>query len=141
MTQLLAVLNGILITTMTVMNGELASQIGNYHATVFIHLSGLILITLFYIIQRNKFKRENKKIPLYLYLGGTIGVLTVVFNNLSTMYLGITITLGLSLFAQTTTSLIIDHYGLLGSAAKHSFNKHKLIGLCSILLGIVAMFL
>ncbi len=140
MTQLLAVLNGILITTMTVMNGELASQIGNYHATVFIHLSGLILITLFYIIQRNKFKRENKKIPLYLYLGGTIGVLTVVFNNLSTMYLGITITLGLSLFAQTTTSLIIDHYGLLGSA-KHSFNKHKLIGLCSILLGIVAMFL
>lgn len=140
MTQLLAVLNGILITTMTVMNGELASQIGNYHATVFIHLSGLILITLFYIIQRNKFKREEKKVPLYLYFGGTIGVLTVVFNNLSTMYLGITITLGLSLFAQTTTSLIFDHYGLLGST-KHSFNKHKLIGLCSILLGIFAMFL
>lgn len=140
MTQLLAVLNGILITTMTVMNGELASHIGNYHATVFIHLSGLILITLFYTIQKKKLKKENKKIPLYWYLGGTIGVLTVVFNNLGTMYLGITITLGLSLFAQTTTSLIIDHYGLLGST-KHSFNKHKLIGLCSILLGIFAMFL
>lgn len=140
MTQLLAVLNGILITTMTVMNGELASHIGNYHATVFIHLTGLILITLFYILQRNKFKKENKKIPIYLYLGGTIGVLTVVFNNLSTMYLGITITLGLSLFAQTATSLIIDHYGLLGST-KHAFNKHKLIGLCSILLGIFAMFI
>jgi bacterial/archaeal transporter family-2 protein len=140
MTQLLAILNGILITTMIMMNGELASHIGNYHATVFIHLSGLILITVFYLLQRKKYKKKNEKIPLYLYTGGTIGVLTVVFNNFSTIHLGVTITLGISLFAQTTTSLIIDHFGLLGSM-KHPFNKHKLIGLCCIILGIFAMFI
>ncbi|WP_310602531.1 DMT family transporter [Anaerosporobacter sp.] len=141
MIPLLAILNGILITTMIMMNGELTSAIGNYHATVFIHLSGLILITIFLFLQRKKIKAQQRaKFPLYLYAGGTIGVLTVVFNNLSTVYLGVTITLGISLFAQTTTSLIVDHFGLLGSS-KHAFTKHKLIGLTCIILGIFAMFL
>lgn len=139
MIQLLAILNGILITTMIMMNGELAANIGNYHATVFIHFSGLILITIFYLIKRKTHTKSKEHLPLYLFSGGVIGVLTVVFNNISTIYLGVTITLGISLFAQSVTSLIIDHYGFLG-IQKHRFNKHKLIGLFCIVLGIFAMF-
>lgn len=140
MIQILAILNGILITTMIMMNGELAANMGNYHATVFIHLSGLVLITIFYLIKRKNLTKSKERLPLYLYSGGAIGVLTVVFNNVSTIHLGVTITLGISLLAQSITSLIIDHYGFF-NIQRHKFNKHKLIGLFCIILGIFAMFL
>ncbi|WP_167957850.1 DMT family transporter [Anaerosporobacter faecicola] len=138
MIQLLAILNGILITTMTTMNGDLAAQIGNYHATVFIHLSGLLPIAVLYWRQHKRTPQTQEKIPLYLYSGGIIGVLTVVFTNVAINKLGVTVTLGICLFAQTVISLIFDHFGLLGMK-KHPFNKHKLIGLSCICLGIFAM--
>jgi transporter family-2 protein len=137
MTKFLAVLNGMLISIMIMLNGKLASIYGNYHATVFIHLTGFLLITLILIFQRKRIATKGK-IPLYLYTGGIIGVATSVFCNIGAIELGVTVTLALSLLAQTITSLVIDHNGLLG-VPRSPFHKHKLVGTSFILLGILVM--
>jgi transporter family-2 protein len=107
-------------------NGTLAGSFGNYASSVIIHIVGLFTIILVLIISKSKF-RFGKGIPLYLYSAGAIGIFTVLFNNISFSSLGVSITLALGLLGQSLSSIIIDHFGLLGMKVVR-FEKRKLIG-------------
>ncbi|MED0963061.1 DMT family transporter [Bacillus paramycoides] len=133
----LSVFIGALIAIMIPLNGILSEIIGNYTASVVIHLVGLVAVVIVLIINKNKILFE-KGIPLYLYSAGAIGVFTVLFSNISFSALGASITIALSLLGQSIASIIIDHYGLLGMKVA-KFEKKKLIGLLFISSGIVVM--
>ncbi|NWK68857.1 DMT family transporter [Bacillus paramycoides] len=133
----LSVFIGALIAIMIPLNGILSEIIGNYTASVVIHLVGLVGVVIVLIINKNKILFE-KGIPLYLYSAGAIGVFTVLFSNISFSALGASITIALSLLGQSITSIVIDHYGLLGMKVA-KFEKKKLIGLLFISSGIVVM--
>lgn len=137
--ELLAVLDGILVAIMLSMNGGLSQRYGNYHATVLIHLTGLLLICLILWRKQGKFNL-HKKIPWFFYLAGPIGVLTVIINNLTILTLGVTATIALGLLGQTLTSLVFDHWGILGMP-KRAFHKGKWIGVGLIIFGIVIMMI
>jgi bacterial/archaeal transporter family-2 protein len=139
MYKLLSGLIGILITVMLAFNGVLAKNIGNYSSIVIIHLVGLICISFILLIKKIKLKFQNH-IPIYLYSAGSIGVVTVLLNNISFNYIGASLTLALGLLGQSLTSIVIDHYGLLGSNVS-KFKKQKLLGLAIIALGILIMTL
>lgn len=139
MYKLFSGLIGVLITIMLALNGTLSKNTNNYLSTVIIHLVGLICISCILSIKRIKFKL-HKNIPIYLYSAGAIGVFTVLLNNLSFNYIGASLTLALGLLGQSVTSIVIDHYGLLGSEI-NKFKKQKLLGLIIIALGIVIMTL
>jgi len=133
---ILSLLTGILISVMIAFNGGLAEQYGVYSATVIIHIVGLIVITAAVLIMREK--PFAKRGAWYLYLGGAIGVLTTVFNNLAFGRISVSAILALSLFGQSISGLIVDQYGFLGMP-KHPFAKYKIIGLTLILAGIASM--
>ncbi|MED0973394.1 DMT family transporter [Bacillus paramycoides] len=133
----LSVLIGALIAIMIPLNGILSEIIGNYTASVVIHLVGLVAVVIVLIINKNKILFE-KGIPLYLYSAGAIGVFTVLFSNISFSALGASITIALSLLGQSIASIVIDHYGLLGMKVA-KFEKKKLIGLLFISSGIIVM--
>ncbi|KMN42211.1 MULTISPECIES: DMT family transporter [Bacillus] len=133
----LSVFIGALIAIMIPLNGILSEIIGNYTASVVIHLVGLVAVVIVLIINKNKILFE-KGIPLYLYSAGAIGVFTVLFSNISFSALGASITIALSLLGQSIASIVIDHYGLLGMKVA-KFEKKKLIGLLFISSGIVVM--
>ncbi|MFL0247496.1 DMT family transporter [Candidatus Clostridium stratigraminis] len=137
MYKLLSGFIGILITVMLVVNGALSKNTGTYSSIVIIHIIGLICISCILLIKRIKLKLHNN-IPVYLYSAGAIGVFTVLLNNLSFNNIGASLTLALGLLGQSITSIVIDHYGLLG-AEVYKFKKQKLIGLIIITLGIVIM--
>jgi bacterial/archaeal transporter family-2 protein len=130
---------GVLITIMITLNGILSKNTNNYLSTVIIHLVGLICISSILLIKRIKFK-FYKNIPIYIYSAGAIGVFTVLLNNLSFNYIGASLTLALGLLGQSITSIVIDHYGLLGAEIS-KFKKQKLFGLTIIAFGIVIMTL
>ncbi|MPM26501.1 hypothetical protein SDC9_73005 [bioreactor metagenome] len=133
----LSLFTGILITLMVSLNGILSHRIGNYSSTLIVHLSGFIVISIFILYK--KYKIDIKKsIPLALYSGGIIGVLTVIFNNISFNVLGASLTISIALLGQTLSSLIIDHYGLM-KMKKVKFEKKKLLGVSFIMLGIYIM--
>ena len=133
---LLPSLSGILIAVMLVFNGQLTSGYGAYSSNMFIHMTGFVLINLIFLIRKEKI--YFKKLPLYLYSGGTLGVIITVFNNLSFGRINVSAILALSLFGESITSLLVDQFGLL-KMKKHPLNKGKLIGIVMTLFGIVFM--
>jgi len=137
MNNLLSAFIGALIAVMIMINGTLSNAFGNYTSTVIIHIIGLLSMIFVLLLSRSNLKIV-KGIPLYFYSAGAIGVFTVLFNNLSFSKLGVSITLALGLLGQSLSSIIIDHFGLMGMKVI-KFQKRKLFGLILITLGILVM--
>jgi transporter family-2 protein len=133
----LSVLGGVFVAVMIAINGELTSYYGLYSATVVIHLVGLIFITMLLALRRKRFL-PAKKLPFHLYLGGAVGVATVVFTNMAYSKISVSAILAIGLLGQCLTSLVFDQYGFL-NMPKHTFVKTKLIGIALVVLGIVSM--
>ena len=121
---------------MVAFNGGLTERYGIYSATVIIHTTGLVLIAILALAKKER--PFSKRHAWFLYLGGAIGVMTTVFNNLSFGRISVSAILALGLFGQSVTGLVIDQYGLM-SMPKHPFIKRKIMGLLLILGGIASM--
>ncbi len=137
MNNLISAFIGALIAIMIMFNGTLSNSFGNYMSTIIIHIVGLFFIVLILILSKSKIKIDSE-VPLYLYSAGAIGVFTVLFNNLSFSILGVSIPIALGLLGQSLTSIVIDHFGLLGMKTL-KFDKKKYIGLLLIIIGIFIM--
>lgn len=139
MTQALAVLSGIMIAVMILINGDLAATYGNMTSTVLIHLIGLIAITLILLLRREP-RPKTGRIPLYLCLGGVVGVFTTFSNILTFGALGVSLTLALGLLGQSVLSLLIDSFGWFG-VKKQPLQPQKLAGIGVIGLGALMMLI
>jgi len=133
---LISLLTGILITVMIAVNGMLTVEYGIYSATVVIHIVGLIVIAIVVLVKRER--PFGTRYSWFLYLGGAIGVMTTVFNNVSFGRISVSAILALGLLGQSVAGLIVDQYGIMGMP-KHPFTKRKLIGLMLIIAGIASM--
>ena len=135
----LATLCGIIVTTMNVFNGQLSDYTGVYLSTGIIHLVGLVT---FLIIMKIKDKKVcfKKQIPLYMYCGGCIGVLTVIFNVFAIGKIGASLMTALGLLGQMMTSLLLENKGWLATSIR-KLNIGKIIGLAVVCLGIGVMLL
>ncbi|CAG9614960.1 hypothetical protein BACCIP111899_04194 [Bacillus rhizoplanae] len=69
MYKLLSALIGALIALIIPLNGILSEVIGNYKASVLIHIVGLIAVIIILLVRKLKIK-IHKGIPLYLYSVG-----------------------------------------------------------------------
>jgi transporter family-2 protein len=136
---LLALLTGILITVMVAFNGNLTATHGLYPATVIIHVVGLVFVSFLLAVKRElPFNRVNKKLPFYLYMGGAMGVVTVLLTNFAFGSISVSALLALGLFGQSLAGIAVDRFGLFGMT-KHPFNKREIIGLTLMLSGIGVM--
>lgn len=139
MNYLISIFTGILVAIMISLNGQVSSISGNYASSVIIHFVGLIGIILVLIFTKSKIG-SLKGIPFYMFTGGLIGILTVLFTNASFVGLGVSLTVSLSLLGQLVTSLIIDHFGYFNMDVVE-FDKKKILGLIIIIVGIYVMTL
>ncbi|AMJ40906.1 DMT family transporter [Anaerotignum propionicum] len=139
MYKFMATLDGVLIGLMVVLNGILASKTGNTQSLVIIHGVGFLGSIVLLIGSRTRLK-SIKGLPYYLFTAGALGIFTVLFNNISFLKLGATLTLCLNLLGQLFASMIIDHFGLLGQQI-NKVNFLKLLGVAIMTLGIIAMIL
>jgi transporter family-2 protein len=133
----LALLNGALLAVMLFVNGMTASMIGVYTGTLLFHLAGLLLIIIIIAVKRNKFIRWNEMKPVF-FLPGILSVITILLNNLCVPELGVTLTIGISLYGQLIMSGLVEHFGLFGMP-QNRFRKEKVLGFSIISLGIFLM--
>lgn len=133
----LALLSGVLIAVMVILNGDLTSVYGNYNATFIIHVVGVLFAFIFSKLRGQKLF-SRKKLPLWFYSAGAIGIFTTLFNNYSFGKISLTSILALTLFGQTVFSLLIDNLGLFGMK-KHPLQKSSFFGLLFSLAGIIVM--
>ena len=139
MNYFISIFTGIVLAIMISLNGGLGNISGNYASSVIIHFVGLIGIIFVLIFTKSKIK-NLKGIPFYMFTGGLIGILTVLFTNIGFMGLGVSLTVSLSLLGQLITSLIIDHFGYFNMPVIE-FDKKKILGLIIIIAGIYVMTL
>lgn len=139
MNYFISIFTGIVLAIMISLNGGLGNISGNYASSVIIHFVGLIGIIFVLIFTKSKIK-NLKGIPFYMFTGGLIGILTVLFTNIGFMGLGVSLTVSLSLLGQLVTSLVIDHFGYFNMTVVE-FDKKKILGLIIIIAGIYVMTL
>jgi len=137
MYDLLSLLIGVIIAAMVAVNGGLTMRYGVFGATVVIHIVGSLFAFLL-IKLRRKNSAHQYGIPLWMYMGGVVGVLTVVLNNFSYGKISLTSIVALSLLGQAAASLVIDSFGLFGMG-KYPFKKPMLIGLGFSVIGLLAI--
>ncbi|QUH25309.1 DMT family transporter [Serpentinicella alkaliphila] len=137
MIKLAALLIGALIAIMIQMNGTLGEFTNVYFSSFFTHGIGAVgILFLLIFVKQNKNKDIN--LSKYFYIGGALGAVIIILNNLSFQALGVSMTVALTLLGQVTASIVIDNCGLL-NMEKVSFNKKKVVGLFLIIIGIVVM--
>lgn len=138
MAYLQSMLIGVLIAIMVWLNGGLAEHFGLYGSTVLVHLIGLAGVAVWLFIIRKETLQLPKNLPPYLFMGGIIGALTVVFNNIGFSANGVSITLALGLLGQMCFSVMVDHFGLLG-VSKRPIQRRQLLSLSLVTVGIIML--
>jgi transporter family-2 protein len=135
----LALINGIFLAIMVFFNGMIATITGPYMSTLIFHVLGFILILIISIIKKNNLP-NLKKVPLLLFLPGILGVITILLNNISIPQIGLTLSIGVTLFGQLIMSSLVEHFGLFGMPVNR-FKKEKILGFLTISLGIIVMII
>lgn len=133
----LALINGVILAIMVFFNGMISKIIGPYMSTLIFHLLGLLLIIIISIISKNRLT-SLKQIPFIFFLPGILSVITILFNNISIPQIGLTLSIGVTLFGQLVMSSLVEHFGLFGMPVK-KFKKEKTLGFSIITIGIIVM--
>lgn len=135
---LISFATAVLVSAMVTVNGNLSAAFGPYLSCVIIHVVGLIPASLIALVRRERVFAVHGLRP-GIFLGGAIGVITVVCNNAAfTGGISVSAMVALSLFGQTVASLFVDQFGLFHMPVKR-FNGAKLIGLLCTVAGIACM--
>ncbi|HCQ88879.1 MAG TPA: EamA-like transporter family protein [Clostridium sp.] len=133
----LALINGVILAIMIFLNGMLLNITGPYISTLIFHIIGFILIIIISIIKKNRLS-NLRKLPLMFFLPGILSVVTILLNNISIPKIGLTLTIGITLFGQLVMSSLVEHFGLFGMPV-NKFKKEKILGFSIISLGIIVM--
>ncbi|MBS6503538.1 MAG: DMT family transporter [Clostridium sp.] len=127
---LLAILSGVSVVLSRIVNFKLAEEIGTFQGTFFNYLTGFITSLIFFFLTKDYININELSIPLYAYLGGTIGILVVLMFNYITPKVS-SFSLSLLVFiGQLSIGIIIDYF------SNNTISIGKILGGLLILLGL-----
>lgn len=135
---LMAILVGGLIPIQSSINAQLGQLAKHPLLATFVNFLGgtiVLAIIIFVIVKPNiPSLSEAKNIPLYLYLGGILGITFVSTIILLTPHIGITNMLTGAIVGQIVISVILDHYGWFNLPV-HAISWQRISGIILLLLG------
>lgn len=141
---LLAIAAGLGITLQTTLNGQLAKGVGgdSVAAALFSFTAGAICLGVFSLM-RGGIVASLAAIPAqpwWSLLGGLLGAGALLSYVVLAPKIGLSALLGLAIAGQIISSLVIDHFGLMG-ASERPLSLVKLAGSMVMLAGLaIALF-
>jgi transporter family-2 protein len=130
---------GVLMTLQTAINTQLKEYLYSpIQAAFFSFLIGTIVLACIVLFQSHPKPglEELTAIPWYLWLGGLLGVYAISMSIYAAPKLGFLALTGLIIFGQIMMSMLVDHFGLLGSE-KMPVNWQRLLGGVVIFIGVL----
>ncbi|MDX1359684.1 MAG: DMT family transporter [Clostridia bacterium] len=118
----LSLASGIMIAIMITANGLAAGIFGNWISLFVIHMVGLLTAGAVLLIKKSM-NDIFRGVPFGYLLGGAVGVITILLNNLCVNNIGVAMTLGLALVGQIIASAAAEHFGILGMEKKRMTMK------------------
>ncbi len=122
----LAALLGSLVTVTSGVNSRFSALAGPWVSVVVIHVAGLVAVCLLSLLKREP--RQPGRLPAYLYLGGLVGVGTVVTGNYAFLSMPASLAVALGLLGQSVASAAADASGFLGRP-RYPLSVRRLPGL------------
>ena len=128
---ILAVLGGVILSSMIHLNSLMAKTSTPFLASWIAHGTGT-LASLFFTflfsslscLKMHAIPTSNQKAPLWAYLGGIAGAMTVILAAITVNSpLGLAPSLALGLVGQILFSFVCDFFGLLGSTQRRFVRK------------------
>ncbi|MDV3443316.1 DMT family transporter [Pseudomonas otitidis] len=137
---LLAICAGLGITLQATLNGQLAKGVGgdSVAAALFSFTAGAVCLGI-YSLMRGGIVASLAAIPAqpwWSLLGGLLGAGALLSYVVLAPKIGLSALLGLAIAGQIISSLVIDHFGLIG-ALERPVSPVKLIGTLVMLAGLV----
>ncbi|MCJ8161365.1 DMT family transporter [Acinetobacter zhairhuonensis] len=130
---------GIAMTFQTSINSQLREHLYSpLQAGLLSFCVGTLVLALLVLIlpSEKPHLQDFSSIPWYLWLGGCLGVYAISISIYTAPKLGFLTFSGLVIFGQILTSMIFDHYGLLGTD-KTPVNWQRLLGGVVIFIGVL----
>lgn len=131
---------GAVIPVQAILNARLGKQtLGPLMGALLSFLTGTVILFVLNVII-NRSTMFNLRIyatgPWYIWLGGIVGAIFVGYITWVNQQQGMALTFALVVAGQIFISLLIDHYGLFGSAVR-TITLDKIIGAALIIGGVI----
>ncbi|MCX8212430.1 MAG: DMT family transporter [Lewinella sp.] len=136
---LLALVAGLMLPVQAGLNSEMGRVLKSpVYASIVSFVVGLIALIVYAFITRMPFGnlREGLTLPWYYWMGGILGAVYVYGLVVLTPRLGVALTFGLTVAAQMTFSLVMDHYGWLDVPVS-PISWYRVLGVLMIITGVV----
>ncbi len=136
---LLALVAGLMLPVQAGLNSEMGRVLKSpVYARIVSFVVGLIALIVYAFITRMPFGnlREGLTLPWYYWMGGILGAVYVYGLIVLTPRLGVALTFGLTVAAQMTFSLVMDHYGWLDVPVS-PISWYRVLGVLMIITGVV----
>jgi transporter family-2 protein len=131
---------GTIIPVQAILNSRLGRQTGGaLMGALMSFLTGTICLVILNLIINGQAVislRQSATGPWYIWLGGLIGAIFVGYITWINQQQGVALTFALVVAGQIFISLMIDHFGLFGSAIR-TITLEKIIGAALIIGGII----
>lgn len=130
---------GIALTIQTAINSQLREYLNSpLQAALLSFLVGTILLAILVFFQPSEKPgfATFVQLPWYLWFGGFLGVYAISLSIYAAPRLGFLTLSGLIIFGQLVTSMVLDHFGLLGTE-KTPVNWQRLLGGVVIFIGVL----
>ena len=130
---------GVAMSIQTALNTQLRSYLHSPLQAAFLSfLVGTILLALMVLLQNQPKPslQQLSQIPWFLWLGGFLGVYAISLSIYTAPKLGFLTLSGLIIFGQLAMSLLLDHFGWLGTE-KMPVNWQRLLGAIIIFVGVM----
>ena len=135
---LLPILCGLAITTQASVNSQLRISIQNPFAAAFISFAvGTVVLFFVLLSVRQGFPSvsELKALPLHQYMGGVLGAFFVSAIIYALPQIGSANLFILIIAGQLITSLLYDHFGVMG-AVQQNITWQKIVGMLLVIAGV-----
>lgn len=136
-----ALIAGAVIPTQTSLNNRMATSLSSpILATLVSFVVGTVSLLIYVIASGEKIADVSlaRNAPVFAWLGGLLGAFFVASTIILLPRLGVVLTISLVIAGQMIMSLIIDHFGLLGTPVKE-INLARVSGV--ILIGVGAVII
>ena len=135
---LLMFVGGIAVALQPSINGRLAGKVGVVESSCVSFAVGTLVLSCYALVSRTPLPplASAGAQPWWIWSGGLIGAFFVAVAVILVPKLGATTMLALVLAGQLLTSLLFDHFGLLGFPVQ-PLSAGRLLGVCLLAIGVL----
>lgn len=132
---LLALLAGAALSFEGAIYAELGKTIGQIETSFYNFFMGSIIMGLLWLFGKGELS-YTLKAPKWSLLGGVMGVVYLTSIVVSVPFVGVGITMVAVIIGQLVMSMVIEHFGWLGSK-KTRVNKEKIFAVISMIIALI----